>query len=365
MRWWLTLADIESLVMSLDYTTQGIVYWEIEMLELKAKKAFNYTGSRQLPVVKRVIAFVSQLSASEPQQIGASKLREVFGKETNEFAKHLKLMVLFRTSKQYIKGLQYQQYVRKDEGFNQLKELAGISDEEVGTLVAEQYTQWNPEIQSGVFVYNEQSNRFYHPLQSIIKKVDKPAFWRVHGYNHDIDIDNAAPTLLYQLALKSKCPRMLLGDIKKYIDDKSGVRTYYSELLQCDYETAKEVITALFNGARLNYQRCSIAKLLNSNQIGILRKDNYTKQLRSTIKLMWKYLGRSERIMVNGKNRWAVYRRLERQVMDVVVQCCEGRVFREHDGLRTDTMVDIVKIVGVVKNNTGYEIAFSYKYNGE
>ncbi len=122
-------------------------------------------------------------------------------------------------------------------------------------------------------------------------------------------------------------------------------------------------MVAQLNLARLGVYKCSLGKTLNSAQVQILKGDRYTKGLRASVRAMWKALGRHHGFTAtSAAQRWTFYRGVEREVMDVVVSQCSGRVFREHDGLRTDTAVDVGAVQAVVKARTGYEIVLSSKY---
>lgn len=333
------------------------------MVGLKLRTAkYDYTTSRRIGVVKRVIAFVCELSATDAVPLHTKKLREVFGKESNDFAKHLKALCLVKVSGQYIVGKQSQSYVRNEEGVQRLIDAVGLKQEDVGALLIDQYAEYQSEIESGSFKYNEKDNRFYHAFQNI-KKTNKQSFWASHGYHHDLDIESSAATLLYQAAVKARCPAVLLGDLRAYVDDKVSVRQYYVDLLKCDAVTAKEVVTAMINLAHLGFKHCSLNRVLTRAQIEVLADDKYTIGLRATLKLMWNFLGRAHRFKPTGANRWKLYRAIERQVMDVVVEQCAGRVFREHDGLRTDTPVDIRTVAEVVKQRTGFDIKLAYNHH--
>ncbi len=331
------------------------------MLELKTnKKIYNYTDSRKLPVVKRVIAFVSQLSETDAQPIHNKKLCEIFGNASNDFAKHLKQLTLVKVNPQYIVGQTSQSYIRKSEGLEILKRAIGFGDREVAEVLTGSYSQFDDEIKSGVFVYNEKGNRFYHSLQMLRREI-KDAFWQQHGYIYNIDIETCAATLIFQAAVHSGCPSSLLAEVKQYITDKNSIRNHYVELLGVDYATAKGIATAMINLARLGGKVCMISSILNREQIQKLRDDQYTKRLRASVKLMWKFLARKHKFKNDGVERWAFYRLLERRVMDIVVSQCQGRVFREHDGFRTDKAVDISAVEAVVKMKTGYDIVLSNK----
>lgn len=334
------------------------------MLKLNTtKKAYDYCTARRVPVVRRVIAFLADLSTTQAQQIHYKKLREVFGKESNDFVKHLKALTLVKVSQQYIVGEQSQAYIRNEQGFQTLLDAANIDRQNVGTIVADRYEQYNSEIATGKFVYNEQGNRFYHPLQNMARE-NKGAFWASHGYTVDLDIECCAATLVFQAAVHSGLASGLLMQVRQYIDDKNAIRDHYVHLLGVDRTVAKEVITAMINVAKLGGRKCTISGLLNANQINALRTDKYTIGLRASVKLMWSFLARKYRFNNNGSERWAFYRKLERDVMDVVVEQCSGRVFREHDGLRTDKPVDVSAVQSVVKQKTGYEIRLDCKYTG-
>src|SRR5581483_9778572 len=168
-------------------TSYRLFLFEVRMLQLNTKrKEYDYKSARKLPVVKRVIAFVGQLSTTEPQHIHNRKLREVFGKESNDFAKHLKAMTIVKVSQQYIVGKQSQSYVRNDEGLNRLIELSGVSKAQAVIEALPEETR--QELETGNIEYKEGDNRFYHSLINLKRDI-KREFWGTFGYDHDYDIE--------------------------------------------------------------------------------------------------------------------------------------------------------------------------------
>ncbi len=186
------------------------------------RRQYDYTAPRRLAVVKRVIAFAAELSATRPQAftrqgcVRCSAVSPTISHSTS------RPWYWSRSAQQYIVASKAQMYVRNPEGLERLVGAVGMAASEVPRLVADRSTRYDSEIATGAFVYNAKSNRFHHGLHQI-RRVNKPAFWARHGYCYDYDIETAAATLMYQAYTRIGGLAVLATELKAYVDDKTAI----------------------------------------------------------------------------------------------------------------------------------------------
>jgi hypothetical protein len=254
-----------------------------------------------------------------------------------------------------------------------------------------------PEIISGKFDYKDAAcGRLTHPMQQI-SRLDKPNIWRHIGYRFDYDIATCAPTLLLQYARKKGFTKET-HEYDAYLANRTAYRQQLADILGVSIKVAKGIITAIFNGARLSTSRKdSLMKLIkkelgyfDANLISLLKKVPFIESLRADIKAMWLHLHQTDfpkdKLLVTrhsplkhsntesisvlqvrtyertkaltGSQRWSLYFRLERQVLNSIRNELEsaGRVFFEHDGWRTDVDVSTEYLQDLIFQRTGFKV---------
>ena len=174
------------------------------------------------------------------------------------------------------------------------------------------------EIRSGDFVYNDKSNRYWHPLQNVNSNTRKWLFAK-HDYKHIYDI------------------------------------------------TAKKLINSLFAGARLGCNKdYSTFQMLNYdyNKMNALKADAQLDALRCAITKAWKIIASAEDIHVSlgkkitSRHKWAVYFKYERAIMNVITDYLEYnyiKYFIEHDGWSCNTQLDIAELLKLIRARTGID----------
>ena len=152
--------------------------------------------------------------------------------------------------------------------------------------------------------------------------------------------------------------------IDDYLANKSSRREQLAQDLGVDVRTAKQIITAIFNGAPTS-NNGSIARDIVSNRLVIarLKHNTWIQALKRDLKALWRSVG-----VRKSTEKAAIYRKEERRVMSSVIQYLKRqrqigarpvRYFLEHDGWRSDTPVELYQLSLWVKNRTGYAIRFS------
>lgn len=242
------------------------------------------------------------------------------------------------------------------------------------------------QIETGDFTYLDSSSRLWNQLQNM-RRHAKRQFWESNNYAFNYDIQACAPTLLLGLALKFgeyQCLPARLAPIKHFIENRDVYRQRVASLANISESEAKRLINSLFNGGRLVATPfCAAFETVNENPEAIvnLKRDPLVKALITSIKFVWMEIkfglqrGTIDgdykydfpiRKVISPADKWALYFYLERQVMDVVIDCCqkyEARIFREHDGFISDKELNLEEIKNCVKEKTGFSIQIESAWN--
>jgi hypothetical protein len=360
---------------------------------MKSYQSTNYTpninDSRVIDKFNEVVAFaISQLSddVDKAKQVSRRRLDIVFGFSHHELSKYLRGLVLVCVNEKYKFGInpatkekqsKCKEYVRNQSGVDYLisclrKEtkfntdsnmhLSTIAtDLESGTTIAVNsvFDKHKEELETGLFSYMDKADRKWNPLQQT-KKPIKQAVLAKSGLLYEYDIDTCMPTLILQYA-KSFKPRLKASSIDHYIGHKQEVRNRIATDCEISEKTAKEVINALFNGARLHK---SIAVKLNycKAKIQWFREDEFIIQLKKDIAKCWKAIKSGTGTKLTVKAKAGTYRRLERQVNDAVedfMKQTNNKVFLEHDGWTCENRLCVSEMCEMIKAQTGFEVKLS------
>ena len=227
------------------------------------------------------------------------------------------------------------------------------------------------EIRSGDFVYNDKSNRYWHPLQNVNSNTRKWLFAK-HDYKHIYDIKACAPTLIAFLA-DAKAPKKTItvkrmnATFDNFLNNTQQFRAHIAGIINSDITTAKKLINSLFAGARLGCNKdYSTFQMLNYdyNKMNALKADAQLDALRCAITKAWKIIASAEDIHVSlgkkitSRHKWAVYFKYERAIMTVITDYLEYnyiKYFIEHDGWSCNTQLDIAELLKLIRARTGID----------
>ena len=222
------------------------------------------------------------------------------------------------------------------------------------------------------FKYEDKSYRLWHHLQNV-KKECRSIVLANAGLKHQYDIQCCAPTLIHQYAQKCDMDLYLFA-LRKYLNNRKQVRQEIADYVGIHVDTAKEIVNALFAGARIaNSDDTAIYKMLSGNikQINKLKEMQYITDLRADIKICWEYIkpftyhdtivdkaGRTRKLPMSSKQKWNIYFQQERVVLDCVnryLRESNRKCFLEHDGW-TCNELDVEELREYILENTGYKI---------
>ena len=339
----------------------------------------SYTPKFDDPRVKRRIqramGFVcSSLSDTRPRAWARVELDRWFGSQNHKLSKWLRSKLLIKHSDRYSMDQgQCKQYLLNTQGVVEMCELYNVinivkfpSVAQVQELVQNTGVDWakqqyGEQIRTGVFEYKDKSNRLWNDIQRLPTEIRRPLFAE-QGYHWEYDIRACAPTLIYQRAVKEGLTRPT-KTLDLFLANRQLYRQALAERVDCTEAQAKQIITALFSGAKLGPGN-AIADVLNHDKakLDILKNNTWIKELRKDIKKCWDAIKSSESsLRLSSRQKWMIYFELERAVMNVVrteLNKLSVRYFLEHDGWRCDSHVDEYNLRLCVRKRTGYSVEF-------
>lgn len=225
------------------------------------------------------------------------------------------------------------------------------------------------ELSNLQFGYYEREHcaRLWHPLQNMRKAI-KPVFWRSVGLPHNYDIQAAAPTLIYQEAMRlGTKPAVVL---ECFLNEPTDFREYLGEVAGINSKTAKEVLNALFCGANLGANhKFDLFHVLakDERKVELLKADPLLAALREDIARCWNTIKAAmpEAFALDSTEaresqlKWRLYFSLERQVLDAIcaeLERLEVKHFKEHDGFRSEKDIDLCSLEAHVLSSTGFSV---------
>jgi hypothetical protein len=234
--------------------------------------------------------------------------------------------------------------------------------------------EFGKELDTKTFVYEDKSNRLWHPIQNVRKNYKKTIFSEA-GMKYQYDIQCCAPTLIHQYA--QRCDMDLyLFSLRKYLNNRKLVRHQIAVESDIPESDIKIIINALFSGARLACNTDNaIYKILNYDtaKMEFLKQMPYIVSLREDIKICWEYIkptmsrrtiidkrsGKERYLPITSKQKWGIYFDLERQILNSMNEYLSetgNQCFLEHDGWTCVREIDEIDLVEHVLQTTGYKI---------
>lgn len=354
----------------------------------RSTRKTNYAEPRVKAKIARILEFCNPLRLHKQKKpISSGILTKVFGNQTNELNGRLRNMVLVRHGT-YKKGVRSYQYTLNRDGYAELAAAIGQSIPADVDVARELYGGIATGAETPEYTEPTVGARRYHAIQNLPKALRAEVFT---GW-FDYDIEAAAPTLVYQWACKvhSRLNPKKAGtpfpSIQRLVDDRTSVRNYVADVMGLDVPTAKGIVTQLFFGAGLVPNgKQAIFRVVNRDRTVIerLKADPFVSAFRQEVSLMWKLVLTDEnsrngmvafrtgkvipKPATRGKQRAAIYQRLERQVIEVIedVLRSDGLVpVLIHDGFMVRRRIDRQRIEREVQARTGFVIRLAEAHVG-
>ena len=358
----------------------------------------NFSDPRVKTRIRKALRYVSSTFPNDCVVKNLSTLAihhaNNLGCQTNQSSRYIKRLLLIETNSSYFFGgavSKTKSYKLNPVGVAFLKAALDTPELDYDLFVktydqrqsAQQsqqdhadvlFQQYQDEIATGEFVMTERSNREYHPLQFIKSDIRRQKF-RDMGYRYDYDIQAAAPTIRLQKARMSGFTAAT-PTLDSYLASKELIRHQLASEAKITYAQAKDVILGLLQGGNLaavDYCRIYTQILLrNYNAIQVLKQSPFILALRAELRLLWSHLtrdiprtihtdrlGRRRQGRVSGSIKSGIYRQEEQVVMSAVKMYIKNhefgvRLMTEHDGWRTDRLIDVNELKSSIRRTTGY-----------
>lgn len=390
----------------------------------------NLQDRRTQKRIKQALGFVRGcMSETKPHSWSTRYIDKHLGQNNNSLGNFLRRHLIIETNNRYTKGYTKRgickEYILNKQGYDYIKELYttksyitfieykshmdSLSDIKKSVELLDllyhkdnynsypsalQVTdrglvhdwcidQFKTEFDNLDFIYEDKSNRLWHPIQNV-RKQDKKHIFSEYGLRYQYDIVCCAPTLIHQYShqvpLVVKDGKYIQGPmdlylfaVQRYLQDRISVRKEIANEAQIPEKLVKIIINALFAGAQLGHNpRSAIYKLLNGDKarIEFLKQHQYIIELRSDIKTVWEYLrpvmttrykttkrGMRRRLALSSRDKWNLYFDLERQVLNIIrsyLDSTGNKYFLEHDGFTTQQEVNQTELLDVIHEKTGF-----------
>lgn len=361
----------------------------------------NFADPRVLRRVKRAMGFACAcFSETKEREWSTRYIDKFFGISSNPLSKYLRDTLLVCTDAHY-SSLSHvsKKYKLNPQGVNRLQSM--LTPSTTTCVLQVQGVDWakeefKQELSTRVFKYTNKTNRNWHPLQRVRREVKRQVF-KDSNLKYQYDIQCCAPRLLLQYS--QQIPELLdpielvgpqnnkralwlqgpmdlwLPNLQAYLADRQQIRNELAQRADITTDIAKELINALFAGARLGLiEDSAIYQLLDGDiaRIHYLKQDPFIAGLRDEIKIMWDYIkpvmpkrttttktGQQKTLPISSKQKWNLYFELEMQVLSAITEYLTltgNKFFTEHDGWTCEFEVDELVLIDFVRTKTGFDI---------
>jgi hypothetical protein len=329
----------------------------------------NFNDSRVKARITTAIDWIEQFVTNKPNWLSTREIDRHFGQGQLPLSKWLRNKLLIESDSYYnYQTGRCKTYTRNYDGWLELKQQ--LNGKKISTTITPQQQQ---QLSSGIFTYEEKSNRWFNTLQNLPKRVKRSTFAQA-GFNYNYDIICAAPRLIVQYARRcgfdSTCPLL-----DAYINDATSIRTQIAQEIGLTPKQVKFVVNAILHGAHITHKAdSSILLELGSRHLLIdnLKQNLLINQLKEEIKEVWASIKphRTSRTIINknnkiiklplsSKEKSEIYRELEKEVLTSIEKYLKKKsnfYFKEHDGWMCKQVIDEIELRSYVKSKTGYSI---------
>lgn len=331
----------------------------------------NFNDPRVKRRCKRSLGFLaSHLHPSKPKLYARDALDRYLGKSSNPLSAYLRSKTLICVDTHYnMETGKPKRYLLNLSGFDEIQCAIGEQSTDPKTIAARAMLDIHGDtIRSGTFKYKDKSHRRWNEIQNISSEVRTLVFQDC-GYNWNYDIENAAPTLLYQHAQKCGLTKNLRV-LEDLLSNKVQRRQELANRIGCDENNAKQIVAARFAGATLRWNNSLHTQTLHNNnlQFARLKDDAWFADLSEDLKVMWTSIKKdTHHSRLSCRHKWGIYFSLERKIInscEKLIRKHNHQYFLEHDGFRTNGYIDPYKFKLHVKKQTGYSVDFSLNICG-
>lgn len=331
----------------------------------------NFSDPRVIRRCSRALGFLaSHLHPSKPKLYARDALDRYLGKSSNPLSAYLRSKTLICVDTHYnMETGKPKRYVLNLSGFDEIQTAIGAEQLDPKTIAVRAMLDIHGDtIRSGRFKYKDRSHRRWNEIQNISSEIRGLVFADC-GYSWNYDIENSAPTLLYQHAQKCGLAKNL-PVLEDLLNNKTQRRQELADRVGCDRNNAKQIIAARFAGATLRWGAGLHTHTLHNNnlQFSRLKDDHWFALLSEDLRKLWSAIkSNTPYRRLTARHKWGIYFSLERSVINScerVIKQHKYQYFLEHDGFRTNGYIDPYKFKLHVKKCTGYNVDFSLNICG-
>jgi len=355
----------------------------------KSGLAMSYTPNFRDPRIQRRLSqaldFVKKyVREDQAHWLSTREIDRHLGSQKRDLGKYLRGKLLICENKYYNKDTgTCKTYRRNEQGYQELKDIDNTYTQSMHYSVAVLSNELEQQLISGQFEYNDTSSRLYNPIQNL-RRAEKKPLLADHGYRFQYDIQCAAATLIHQYAQKQGLD-LYLHFLRDYIKNRRRIRQEIADSCEISVDSVKKIINGLLQGARLidnHYHPSSIYRELqgDSARILFLQQHPYIQGFREDIRECWRVIepslpsrtittrtGQVRRLPLSGRTKTALYRDIERSVLDVVrryLELTDNQYFLEHDGWSSKNEIDLDELRDYVRLYSGYDIEVDHEVVG-
>jgi hypothetical protein len=343
----------------------------------------NFNDQRVKTRVTHALGFVRAVMNTTSHAWSTRFIDKHLGSQSNPLSQYLRRKLLIATKETWSKDHgKCKEYILNQEGYDFLLNTIYPQQTQIPTQTepTKRYfdskvvdawikKEFGQSLSTQQFTYKDQSNRLWHPLQSVKKEHKKRAL-ESNGFVYHYDIECCAPSLILQYAHHCGLEEYL-PTIRNYIKNRKEIREELAIEAELSEKQVKVLINALFCGARLGKNSdFALSRLVNNDKavIEFLQQHPFIVELKKEIAICWDFIkstlerrrsAKGRLLPINSKEKWSIYFSLERRVLNEVAKYLRNKNighFLEHDGWSAVKDLDLVELTSVIKSTTGFNI---------
>lgn len=326
----------------------------------------NFNDPRVQKRIRKALGYIIGNFSAEKEVSGHCRTMDKFiGKQNNPLSAYIRSSTLIVCDEHYDSYTgKCKTYRMNADGVTNLKADIDCHESEYELVLAYVADAYGDQLRKKSFDYKDKSYRRWNGIQNI-RNVFRKDILKHYGFKCDYDISTAAQTILYQHSV-------MLGNvqpmpaIENYLKNKSNIRQKLATVAGVEETVIKRAITAITAGAPIREDdKSALFKIFNldADAFNAFKNDIFTKLYIQDLAVIWKHIRPT--ITTDGrlkaKDKWLIYFREERKIMDVVTAYLEDNgifYFLEHDGFVTDREVNMQELQADIKKKTRYRISF-------
>lgn len=332
----------------------------------------NLEPARNREKALALIKLAEQLDVYGARQISAKELTKKLGNQCKPLGAWLRNGLIREGMYSVDKQISYT-YKPNHAFVSELRLLLGLDKTDIVLTAKEQGKSFQPCARSDA---KRTGHRFYPWWSFMPKAKRRELFFSQFGSLYEYDIEVARPTVLLQVYDKLLPKHLLVSDRHKiptwrsYVQDRNTFRRHLGDDLDVPYDTIKELLQAVTNGAWASTSvRNPFCKNLGQIKVHELMRHPLYVGLRADLNLIWQVLYPGQPKKSIGKKLYAAYEPIEDKLMEVIAHRLAKLgvdAWFVHDGFFCHQQVDKADLEKFVFDVTEFSIKLEQtKFCGE